>query len=81
LTGSAAGRHTDALLIAEEAPVDIKGSVAPVGGGASLGAQVPHPRRVGDRAEYGAPVEHNVADPMRNGEVIRLGGALRMAPR
>jgi hypothetical protein len=81
LTGSAAGRHTDALLIAEEAPVDVKGSVALVSGGASLGAQVPHRRRVGDLAEYGAPVEHNVADPMLNGAVIRLDGAIRMAPR
>jgi hypothetical protein len=81
LTGSAAGRHTDGLLVAEEAPVDRKGSVALVSGGASLSAQVPQPRRVGDPAEHGAPVEHNVADPMLNGEVIRLDGAIRMAPR
>jgi NAD(P)-dependent dehydrogenase (short-subunit alcohol dehydrogenase family) len=31
--------------------------------------------------EYAAPVAHIVADPMLNGEVIRLDGALRMAPR
>ncbi|WP_028925985.1 3-hydroxyacyl-CoA dehydrogenase [Pseudonocardia acaciae] len=48
---------------------------------ASLGAQVPHPRRLGDPAEYGALVEHIVANPMLNGEVIRLDGAIRMAPR
>jgi NAD(P)-dependent dehydrogenase (short-subunit alcohol dehydrogenase family) len=47
----------------------------------SLGAQVPHPRRLGDPAEYGALVEHIVANPMLNGEVIRLDGAIRMAPR
>ncbi|HEY2203935.1 MAG TPA: 3-hydroxyacyl-CoA dehydrogenase [Pseudonocardia sp.] len=48
---------------------------------ASLGNQVPHPRRLGDPAEYGALVEHIVANPMLNGEVIRLDGAVRMAPR
>jgi NAD(P)-dependent dehydrogenase (short-subunit alcohol dehydrogenase family) len=47
----------------------------------SLGAQVPHPRRLGDPAEYGALVEHIVANPMLNGEVIRLDGAIRMPPR
>jgi NAD(P)-dependent dehydrogenase (short-subunit alcohol dehydrogenase family) len=47
----------------------------------SLGNQVPHPRRLGDPAEYGALVEHIVANPMLNGEVIRLDGAIRMAPR
>jgi NAD(P)-dependent dehydrogenase (short-subunit alcohol dehydrogenase family) len=47
----------------------------------SLGAQVPHPRRLGQPAEYGALVEHIVANPMLNGEVIRLDGAIRMAPR
>ena len=48
---------------------------------ASLGAQVPHPSRLGDPDEYGALVEHIVANPMLNGEVIRLDGAIRMAPR
>ena len=47
----------------------------------SLGQQVPHPRRLGDPDEYGALVEHIVANPMLNGEVIRLDGAIRMAPR
>jgi NAD(P)-dependent dehydrogenase (short-subunit alcohol dehydrogenase family) len=47
----------------------------------SLGAQVPHPSRLGDPAEYGALVEHIVANPMLNGEVIRLDGAIRMGPR
>jgi NAD(P)-dependent dehydrogenase (short-subunit alcohol dehydrogenase family) len=48
---------------------------------ASLGAQVPHPNRLGEPDEYARLVEHIVANPMLNGEVIRLDGALRMAPR
>jgi NAD(P)-dependent dehydrogenase (short-subunit alcohol dehydrogenase family) len=48
---------------------------------ASLGAQVPHPARLGDPAEFGALAAHIVANPMLNGEVIRLDGAIRMAPR
>jgi NAD(P)-dependent dehydrogenase (short-subunit alcohol dehydrogenase family) len=47
----------------------------------SLGAQVPHPSRLGDPGEYAALVAHIVANPMLNGEVIRLDGAIRMAPR
>jgi NAD(P)-dependent dehydrogenase (short-subunit alcohol dehydrogenase family) len=47
----------------------------------SLGASVPHPARLGDPAEYGALVVAIVENEMLNGEVIRLDGALRMAPR
>lgn len=47
----------------------------------SLGAQVPHPSRLGRPEEYAALVAHIVANPMLNGEVIRLDGAIRMAPR
>ncbi|PZS14382.1 MAG: 3-hydroxyacyl-CoA dehydrogenase [Pseudonocardiales bacterium] len=47
----------------------------------SLGAQVPHPSRLGHPDEYAALVEHIVTNPMLNGEVIRLDGAIRMAPR
>jgi NAD(P)-dependent dehydrogenase (short-subunit alcohol dehydrogenase family) len=47
----------------------------------SLGAQVPHPSRLGNPDEYAALVEHIVTNPMLNGEVIRLDGAIRMAPR
>lgn len=47
----------------------------------SLGAQVPHPARLGAPAEFGALVAHIVANPMINGETIRLDGAIRMAPR
>ncbi len=48
---------------------------------ASLGKQVPHPARLGDPDEYGALACHIVENPMLNGEVIRLDGAIRMAPR
>jgi NAD(P)-dependent dehydrogenase (short-subunit alcohol dehydrogenase family) len=48
---------------------------------ASLGGQVPHPSRLGRPEEYAALVEHIVVNPMLNGEVIRLDGALRMAQR
>ncbi|WP_250283750.1 MULTISPECIES: 3-hydroxyacyl-CoA dehydrogenase [unclassified Frankia] len=47
----------------------------------SLGAQVPHPSRLGRPEEYAALVQHIVDNPMLNGEVIRLDGAIRMAPR
>lgn len=48
---------------------------------ASLGAQVPFPSRLGDPAEYAALVSHITENSMLNGEVIRLDGAIRMAPR
>ena len=47
----------------------------------SLGQQVPFPSRLGHPAEYGALVRHILENVMLNGEVIRLDGALRMAPR
>jgi NAD(P)-dependent dehydrogenase (short-subunit alcohol dehydrogenase family) len=48
---------------------------------ASLGQQVPHPARLGKPSEYAALVRHIIENPMLNGEVIRLDGAIRMAPR
>ena len=47
----------------------------------SLGQQVPFPSRLGRPGEYAALVKHVVENEMLNGEVIRLDGALRMAPR
>jgi NAD(P)-dependent dehydrogenase (short-subunit alcohol dehydrogenase family) len=47
----------------------------------SLGQQVPFPPRLGKPEEYAALVEHIVGNQMLNGEVIRLDGAIRMAPR
>ena len=47
----------------------------------SLGAQVPFPSRLGGPSEYAQLVRHIVENQMLNGEVIRLDGAIRMAPR
>ncbi|MCK0167966.1 SDR family NAD(P)-dependent oxidoreductase [Jannaschia sp. S6380] len=47
----------------------------------SLGRQVPYPSRLGHPAEFAALVAHVAVNPMLNGEVIRLDGAIRMAPR
>jgi NAD(P)-dependent dehydrogenase (short-subunit alcohol dehydrogenase family) len=47
----------------------------------SLGAQVPHPSRLGRPQEYGQLAVHIVENAMLNGEVIRLDGDIRMAPR
>lgn len=48
---------------------------------AALGAAVPFPPRLGQPAEYAALAGHIIANTMLNGEVIRLDGALRMAPK
>ncbi|MBP2147689.1 3-hydroxyacyl-CoA dehydrogenase [Xanthobacter flavus] len=47
----------------------------------SLGKSVPFPSRLGRPSEYAALVKHICENSMLNGEVIRLDGALRMAPR
>jgi NAD(P)-dependent dehydrogenase (short-subunit alcohol dehydrogenase family) len=47
----------------------------------ALGGSVPYPARLGRPAEYADLVEHIVTNRMLNGEVVRLDGALRMAPR
>jgi NAD(P)-dependent dehydrogenase (short-subunit alcohol dehydrogenase family) len=47
----------------------------------SLGQQVPFPARLGRPAEYAALAQHIIENEMLNGEVIRLDGALRMAPQ
>ncbi|MCB5200275.1 SDR family NAD(P)-dependent oxidoreductase [Loktanella sp. TSTF-M6] len=47
----------------------------------SLGAQVPFPNRLGDPDEYARLVQSIAENPMLNGEVIRLDGAIRMAPK
>ena len=48
---------------------------------ASLGKQVPFPPRLGDPAEFAALVLQIAENPMLNGSVIRLDGAIRMGPR
>ncbi len=47
----------------------------------TLSAAVPHPARLGTPDEFAQLAMHIVANPMLNGETIRLDGALRMAPR
>lgn len=46
-----------------------------------LADHVPHPKRFGKPGEYAALVAHIIENPMLNGEVIRLDGAVRMPPR
>jgi 3-hydroxyacyl-CoA dehydrogenase / 3-hydroxy-2-methylbutyryl-CoA dehydrogenase len=48
---------------------------------ASLGAMVPFPRRLGRPEEYALLAQQIIENPMLNGEVIRLDGAIRMAPK
>lgn len=47
----------------------------------SLGASVPFPKRLGEPDEYARLALHIVENGYLNGEVIRIDGALRMAPR
>ncbi|MFD5074840.1 3-hydroxyacyl-CoA dehydrogenase [Streptomyces sp. NPDC058371] len=47
----------------------------------SLGAQVPHPSRLGRPVEYAQLAEAIITNPMLNGETIRLDGSIRMAPK
>ncbi len=47
----------------------------------SLGRQVPFPSRLGQPDEFAQMVEAIIANKMLNGEVIRLDGAIRMAPK
>jgi len=47
----------------------------------SLGKMSPFPQRLGDPSEYALLVKSIVANPMLNGETIRLDAAIRMSPR
>ena len=47
----------------------------------ALGESIPYPSRLGHAEEYAALVQHVIENRYLNGEVIRLDGALRMAPR
>jgi NAD(P)-dependent dehydrogenase (short-subunit alcohol dehydrogenase family) len=48
---------------------------------ASLAAQVPFPKRLGQPDEYANLVAQIITNVMLNGETIRLDGAIRMQPR
>jgi NAD(P)-dependent dehydrogenase (short-subunit alcohol dehydrogenase family) len=47
----------------------------------SLGRQVPFPSRLGQPDEFALLVQSIIINPMMNGEVVRLDGAIRMAPK
>jgi NAD(P)-dependent dehydrogenase (short-subunit alcohol dehydrogenase family) len=47
----------------------------------ALAASVPFPSRLGTPQDYARLVRHIVENDMLNGEVIRLDGAIRLAPR
>jgi NAD(P)-dependent dehydrogenase (short-subunit alcohol dehydrogenase family) len=47
----------------------------------SLGRQVPFPSRLGQPHEFALLVQSVIINPMMNGEVVRLDGAIRMAPK
>ncbi len=47
----------------------------------ALGKMVPFPKRLGMPSEYAQLAKHIIENPMLNGEVIRLDGAIRMQPR
>jgi NAD(P)-dependent dehydrogenase (short-subunit alcohol dehydrogenase family) len=48
---------------------------------ASLAASVPFPARLGQPSDYAKLVRQIIENEMLNGEVIRIDGAIRMAPR
>ena len=47
----------------------------------ALAAGVPFPSRLGTPADYAKLVVHIIENDMLNGEVIRLDGAIRLAPK
>lgn len=61
--------HTPMLAILPEAAQE------------ALGKMVPFPQRLGKPSEYAGLVQHIIENPMLNGEVIRLDGAIRMAAK
>jgi hypothetical protein len=56
-------------------------AVLPEAAREALGSVTPFPARLGREDEYADLVEHVVTNPMLNGEVIRLDGALRLGPK
>ncbi len=47
----------------------------------SPGKMIPFPKRLGKPGKYATLVRHIIENPMLNGEVIRLDGAVRMAAK
>jgi 3-hydroxyacyl-CoA dehydrogenase/3-hydroxy-2-methylbutyryl-CoA dehydrogenase len=56
-------------------------SILPKEAREALGKMVPFPSRLGDPMEFAMLCRHIIENPMLNGEVIRLDGAIRMAAR
>ncbi|MCW3003711.1 MAG: 3-hydroxyacyl-CoA dehydrogenase [Conexibacter sp.] len=61
--------------------IEMRPRVVPDAARESLAGTVPFPPRLGRPEEYADLVERIVTNAVLNGEVIRLDGALRMAPR
>jgi NAD(P)-dependent dehydrogenase (short-subunit alcohol dehydrogenase family) len=72
---------TKKIRVASIAPGLFDTPILPASARDSLAATVPHPARLGSPGEFAMLAAHIVENPMLNGEVIRLDGALRMAPR
>lgn len=56
-------------------------SILPKEAREALGKMVPFPSRLGDPMEFAMLCRHIIENPMLNGEVIRLDGAIRMAAK
>lgn len=69
------------IRIASIAPGLFDTPILPASARDALAATIPHPARLGDPDEFAMLATHIVENSMLNGEVIRLDGALRMAPR
>jgi NAD(P)-dependent dehydrogenase (short-subunit alcohol dehydrogenase family) len=69
------------IRVAAIAPGLFDTPILPASARESLASTIPHPARLGNPDEFAALAAHVVENPMLNGEVIRLDGALRMAPR
>lgn len=69
------------IRVASIAPGLFDTPILPASARDALAATIPHPARLGNPDEFAMLATHVVENPMLNGEVIRLDGALRMAPR
>ncbi|RAV03989.1 SDR family NAD(P)-dependent oxidoreductase [Mycolicibacter senuensis] len=72
---------TKKIRVASIAPGLFDTPILPEPARESLAATIPHPARLGLPDEFAMLAEQIIANPMLNGETIRLDGALRMAPR
>ena len=47
----------------------------------ALGQAIPFPKRLGEPGEFAALAVHMIENMMLNGEVVRIDGAIRLAPQ